>query len=357
MPQPLAHQHPPDGLLGRRHFTSLALCSAVALAVPAVLAQTKPEKSKITIAVGGKATIYYLPLTIADQLGFFEAEGLQIEINDFVGGANSVQAGLTGQADVISAAFEHTISLQAKNQFYQAFVLMGRAPQIALGVSTKTLPGYKGIGDLRGKKIGISAPGTSTNMMANLALSRAGLKAENVTYVGVGAGAEALSAVRAGHIDALCNVDPVMTMLEQKSEVRIVLDTRTLKGSMDVFGGPMPAACLLASVDFLRANPKTAQALANGIVRALKWLQTAGPGDIIKAVPDSYLLNDRALYLASFNKVHEAIALDGMFPEEGAKTALRVIARFEPTVVADRIALARTFTNEFARRAKAKFSA
>ena len=357
MSVPLAGQEPASVLLNRRRFASLAISGAATLALPQARAQARLEKPRVTIAVGGKSAFYYLPLTIAEQLGFFAAEGLQVEITDFSGGANAVQAGTSGAADVVSAAFEHTISLQSRSQFYQSFVLMGRAPQIALGVSTKAMPGYKSITDLRGKRIGVSAPGSSTNMMANLVLLRAGIPADGVAYVGVGSAAAALTAVRSGQVDAICNVDPVMTMLEQKGELRIIADTRTLKGSQEVFGGNMPAACLSASADYLKANPATVQALTNGIVHALKWLQTAGPGDIIKAVPESYLLGDRALYLASFNKVREALALDGLVPDEGAKTALRVLARFDPGLVPDKIALNRAYTNEFARKAKARFNA
>jgi NitT/TauT family transport system substrate-binding protein len=43
--------------------------------------------------------------------------------------------------------------MQAKNQFIQSIVLMGRAPQIAVGVSTKTMPGFKSMTELRGKKV------------------------------------------------------------------------------------------------------------------------------------------------------------------------------------------------------------
>src|SRR4051812_39346056 len=131
-----------------------------------------------------------------------------------------------------------------------------------------------------------------------------------------------------------------MTMLEQKGDVKIITDTRTLKGTHEVFGGPMPAACLYAHAEFVQKNPNTCQALANAIVHGLKWLQTAGPSDIIKTVPDSYLLGDRALYLASFNKVREAIALDGLVPEEGARTALKALASLDPTVKADKVDLA-----------------
>jgi NitT/TauT family transport system substrate-binding protein len=194
-------------------------------------------------------------------------------------------------------------------------------------------------------------------MVAKLVLSRAGLAASDVSFIGVGTSAGALAALRSGQIDAMSNVDPVMTMLEQKNEVRIIADTRTLKGTHEVFGGPMPAGCLYAPMEFVRKHPATCQALAHAIVHALKWLQTAGPGDIIKAVPETYLLGDRALYLASFNKVREALSVDGVLPEDGARTALKALASFDATLKADKIDLSKTFTNEFARKAKDRFKA
>lgn len=343
--------------ISRRIFASGAALAAATLAVPALRAQPRLEKTKIALSVGGKAAFYYLPLTISEQLGYFKAEGLDVEISDFAGGARALQAVVGGSADVCSGAFEHTINLQSKNQMFQAFVLQGRAPQIAFGISTKNMPNYRSIADLKGKKIGVSAPGSSTNMLANLVLSRGGLKAGDVSFIGVGTAAGALTALRSGQIDAMSNTDPVMTMLEQGGDVKIISDTRTLKGTAEVFGGPMPAACLYAPADFIRKHPNTCQALANAIVHGLKWLQTAGPGDIIKTVPESYLLGDRALYLASFNKVRESIALDGIIPDEGPRTALKALASFDASIKADKIDLAKTYTNEFARRAKERFKA
>ena len=343
--------------VSRRAFTRAGVLAVASLAAPALRAQPKLEKTRLALAVGGKAAFYYLPLTISEQLGYFRAEGLDIEISDFSGGARALQAVVGGSADVCSGAFEHTINLQSKNQIFQAFVLQGRAPQIAFGVSTKSMPNYKTIADLRGKKIGVSAPGSSTNMMANLVLSRGGLKTGDVSFIGVGTAAGALSALRSGQIDAISNVDPVMTMLEQKGEVKIISDTRTLKGTLEVFGGTMPAGCLYAPIDFIQKNPNTCQAMTHAIVRGLKWLQTAGPGDIIKAVPESYLLGDRALYLASFNKVRESISLDGMIPEDGPRTALKALASFDPAIRTAKIDLTKTYTNEFSRRAKERFQA
>jgi len=318
-------------------------------------AQGKPEKAKVTIAVGGKNLFYYLPLTIAERLGYFKDEGLDVEIVDFAGGAKALQAVVGGSADVVSGAFEHTIGLQAKGQRYQEFVLQGRAPQIVLVVSNKTMPNFKSIADLKGKKIGVTAPGSSTNIMANFVLAKAGLKPSDVSFIGVGASAGAVAAMRSGQIDAMANLDPVISMLTQKNEVRIASDTRTLKDTQTVFGGNMPSGCLYASAAFIQQNPNTTQALTNAMVRALKWLQKAGPSDIVKTVPESYLLGDRALYLATWDKVKEAISPDGMMPADGPRTALNMLQQFDVELKGKTIKLEDTYTNAFVQKANAKY--
>ena len=339
----------------RTVLKTLALAPA-ALAFPRVWAQAgKPEKSKLTIAVGGKNLFYYLPLTIAEQLGYFKDEGLQTEVPDFAGGSKALQALIGGSADVVSGAYEHTINMQAKNQAIQSFVLQGRAPQIVLAVSNKTMPGYKNIADLKGKKIGVTAPGSSTSMMAAYVLAKAGLKPTDVSFVGVGASSGALSAVRSGQVDAIANLDPVITMLERDNLIRIVADTRTLKDTQAVYGGPMPAAVLYTRSKFIEENPNTTQALANAMVHALRWLQKAGPSDIVKTVPEAFLLGDRALYLAAWENVREAISPDGILPEAGPATALRMLQTFEESLKGKPIDLAKTYTNAFARKAAAKY--
>lgn len=341
----------------RRFLLTAGALGAATLAMPSIWAQSRLEKTSVSIAVGGKGTFYYLPLTLAEQLGYFKDEGLDVDISDFAGGSKALQAVVGGSADVCSGAFEHMVALQAKGQMFRSFVLQGRAPQIVLGVSTRNLPNYKTVADLKGKKIGVSAPGSSTSMAANLLLARAGLQPSDVSFVGVGTGAGAITALRSGQIDAISNVDPVITMLEQKGDIRVVADSRTLKGAQEMFGGSMPAACLYASDKFVQKYPNTIQALTDAMVHALKWLQSAGPGDIVKTVPEAYLLGDRALYLASFAKIREAVSPDGMMPEDGPATALRALAGQNEGLKTDKIDLNKLYTNKFAVRAKEKFLA
>jgi NitT/TauT family transport system substrate-binding protein len=341
----------------RRTVLKALLAAPAAVALPRFsLAQTKPEKAKLTIAVGGKNLFYYLPLTIAEQLGYFKAEGLEVEIPDFAGGSKALQALVGGSADVVSGAYEHTINMQAKNQPIQSIVLQGRAPQIVLAVSTKTMPDFKSIADLKGKKIGVTAPGSSTAMMASYVLAKAGIKTSDVSFIGVGASSGAITAVKSGQVDAIVNLDPVITMLERDKLIKIISDTRTLKDTQAVYGGPMPAACLYAHNKFVQENPVTCQALANAMVHALRWLQKAGPSEIVKTVPDSYLLGDRSLYLAAWEHVREAISPDGLMPDAGPATALRVLQTFEDSLKGKTTDLSKTYTNAFAKKAAAKYA-
>lgn len=313
------------------------------------------EQTKFKIAVGGKNLLYYLPLTIAEQLGYFKEEGLDVEIVDFAGGSKALQAVVGGSADVVSGAFEHTINMQFKGQRMSAFVLQGAAPQIVLGINPKTMPNFKSVADLKGKKIGVTAPGSSTNVMANFVMAKFGLKPSDVSFVGVGAGSGAVAAMRSGQIDAISNLDPVITLLQRSGDLKIISDTRVLSESNKVFGGPMPAGCLYAKQTFIDQNPQAVQAMTNAMVRAAKWIQNAGPGDIIKVVPEQFLLGDRAVYIAAFLSAKAALSPDGMFPDKGAQTAMRALASADPKIAKAKLDLNAVFTNSFAIKANAKY--
>jgi NitT/TauT family transport system substrate-binding protein len=324
------------------------------LLLPAAPARGAPEKKHVHIAVGGKASLYYLPLTIAERLGFFRDEGLEPRISDFAGGSQSLRAVVGGSADVASGAYEHTINMQAQKQELVAFVQQGRFPQISVGLAAARAAGYRSARDLRGLRIGVTAPGSSTNILLNYFLSRDGLKPGDVSIIGVGAGGGAVAALQSGQIDAISNLEPVMTKLEREGAVKIIADWRTARGTEETFGGQLPAASLYAPAKFIRENPATVQALTNAIVRADRWLAQASGADVLRAVPESYLEGDRDLYAQAFEKVREAYSRDGVISEEGARATLRVLASFNPKVVPAEIDLRATYTNEFALRARPK---
>ena len=335
---------------------SLIVGAAASLAVSSTLRAQTIEKPKLTLAVGGKNLLYYLPLTVAERLGYFKDEGLDLSIVDFAGGSQALRAVVGGSADVVSGAFEHTVNMQAKGQALRAFVLQGRAPQIVLGVNPKTMPSFKTVADLRGKKIGVTAPGSSTHIMANFVLAKAGLKPGDVSIIGVGASQGAVAAMRSGQIDAISNVDPVITLLQRSGDLKVAADTRIVAEADKVFGGPMPAGCLYAPQAFVDRHPHTVQALTDAIVRANKWIQSAGPADIVRTVPESYLLGDRAVYIDAFLAAKGALSPDGIIPEKGPETAYRALASVDAEMGKAQVDLKAVYTNEFAKRANAKYA-
>ncbi len=324
----------------------MASCGAMAQAL---------EKSRITLAVGGKSLFYYLPLTIAERRGYFKDEGLTVEIVDFAGGAKSLQAMVGGSADVVSGAYEHTINMQAKGINIVAIVLEGRYSGIVLGVHKNKITQYKSPRDMKGWKIGVTAPGSSTNMFVSNLLGKDGLKPDAVSIIGVGATAGAVAAMRKGEIDAISNLDPVIARLEASGDIIVVADSRTARGMKDIYGGAYHAGCIYALTDWVKKNPNTAQAVVNAMVRAVRWLQKARPEEVVATVPAEYYGDDPTMYKFALLKNMEGYSPDGLFTMQGAQNVYKVLNSFEPTVQAAKIDLARTYDNSFAQKALKKY--
>src|SRR5207253_3530480 len=334
----------------------IACSAALALfaSASARAAGPAPEKKAITIAVGGKSLFYYLPLTLAERLGYFKDEGLSVEIADFPGGAKALQALVGGSADVVSGAFEHVVDMHAKGIEVQEFVLQDRYSGIVLGLSKAKAASYKSPKDLRGLKIGVTAPGSSTNIFVNALLARDGLSPDAVSFIGVGASSGAVAAMQKGQIDGISNLDPVITRLEKSGDIVTVVDTRTQKGMNEVYGGEYAAGCLYARTEFLRKNPKTAGALARAMVRALLWLQKSPADKIVATVPPEYYGDDKEVYKAALLKNMEGFSPDGKMSLEAAHHVYKILDAFEPAVKGKEIDLARTFDNRFVEAALRK---
>lgn len=343
--------------VSRREFSALGMAIASVWLSPSV-SQAASSPQKVTIALAAKSSLYHLPLVLADQLGMFKNENLHIDWLECDSGQQAVQMAVSGQADVISGAFEHALDLQARGLNYRAFVVQGRAPQMSLGLAIRKANGMKSLADLKSVRLGISSLGSATHWLAQHWMIKANLSAENFQFVELGAStSNVMEAVKTGSIDALCFVDPIMHYLEQKNEVRLLADSRTLLSAQRMFGGPMLSACLIGKAEFLQKRANVGLALTKGVVRALQWLKTAGPSDILKVVPSANWMGDRAIYLGAFERVRDSYSLDGVFAADALQNTWRVRASRVTTDRANWTTLSQSFTNEFTLIAKRKFSA
>ena len=332
-----------------------AAFAALCLTLCATLANAQGlEKSKITIGVGGKTLFYYLPLTIAEQKGYFKDEGLDVEFQDFPGGAKALQALIGGSVDAVSGAYEHTISQQAKGQNIEALVLQGKYSAIVLLLPKAKAAAYKSPKDLKGMKIGVTAPGSSTNMFVNILLAKEGLKPDDVSIIGVGTGGGAVAIMKRGEIDALSNLDPVISLLESNGDGVAVIDTRTAKGMQEVYGGAYAAGCIYVPVEFVKKYPNTAQAIVNAMVRALRFIQQSTPDQIVATVPADYYV-DKAQYKAALEKNIDTYKHDGTISLQAGQNVLRDLRSFDETVQKANIDLSKTVDMSFAQKAAQKY--
>lgn len=337
------------------HRRAVVLGGLGAIAAPYVLrAQGALERKDLKLGVGGKALLYYLPLTIAERRGFFKEQGLNVEINDFGGGSQSLQALVGGSVDVVTGAYEHTIRMQARGQDIRAVVELGRFPGIVLAVRASLADKVKKPADLKGMKIGVTAPGSSTNFFANFLLAKDGVQPEDVSFIGVGGGASAVAAIKQGGIDAISHLEPVITRLELDKDIVVLADSRSEEGTRKIFGGSNPAAVCYLRQDFAEKNPNTTQAIVNAFYKTLKWLEKASPDEVAASVPEEFFLGDKGLYLEAVKKSLPMYSRTGVIEASGMKSARDMLVPFDKSLSAAKFDLERTFNGAFIAKSPAE---
>jgi NitT/TauT family transport system substrate-binding protein len=318
-------------------FAALALMTGVAAA-----------QSKVTIAIGGSACLCYLPTVLAQQLGEYKKAGLDVELIDFKGGSQSLTAVIGGSADVVSGYFDHCVNLAAKGQSLQAFVVYDRYPGMVLAVSPKHGDKIKSVKDLANQKVGVSAPGSSTDFFLKYLLNKNGVDPNSVAVIGVGLGGSAVAAMEAGTIEAVVTLDPSVTVLKNRNkDMAILSDTRTTKDTLSVFGGEYPGGALYTKAGWIESHPKETQAMTNAIVATLKWIHSHTAEEIMAKMPPELVGADKDGYLAALKNTIPMYSETGKMDPKGAQAVLDVFSQSSPDVKNANIDLSKTYTNKF----------
>jgi NitT/TauT family transport system substrate-binding protein len=332
---------------------SFAVALALLLPCPVLAQQGKPEMPKLRLAVGGKSAIFYLPLSVTERLGYFKDAGLEVEIADVQSGARALQSLVGGSAEVGVGTFDHTIQMQAKNQPVAAVVQYGRYPGFVLSTIAAKPIAYQGPQSLKGLKIGVTSPGSSTHFMAAYILVRSGLKADDASFIGTGVTSTAVAAAKRAEIDAIVSSDPMVSLMQSEGLIRIVADTRTPEGTQAVYGGPYPGGVVYLMPAFIEKNPRTVQAIVTAFVRALQWIAAHSPEEIAKAMPEDYALGNRDVYVRAIAASKAMYSPDGRFVAGAVETAHQVLKVFDPAVAAATVDLSKTHTGAFVEQALA----
>jgi len=309
------------------------------------------QTTEVRIAVGGQTQFIFLPLTLADRLGYFNDEGLHVTISDLRGGSEAMAAMMGGSVDVVTGFYEHTIRAHAQGKHLVMVALFDRYPGLVLMVGKNHWESVRSVKDLVGHPVGVTAPGSSSDQMLKYLLRKNGVDPQAVPTVTAGI-STMVAALEQDRVWAGVTVDPVATKLEQSGIARPLHDTRTEQGAIDVFGGPWPAGGFYTTNDFILQNATTVQALVRAAVRTLRFIQEHTPEEIAERMPPEFWAGDRDQYVRSLRANMAMYSPDGLMLEDGAQNVLKSLALVDAAVAAANVDLAKTYENRFVRSAE-----
>jgi len=324
-----------------------SLFFAAALAIALATASGAQAAEKISIMVGGIEKIIYLPARLAEQLGYFKEEGLDVELLSEPAGVNAEDEMLAGAVQGVVGFYDHTIDLQAKGKYAESVVQFSHAPGEVELVSARMADQIKSPADFKGKSLGVTGLGSSTNFLTQFLAVKNGVKLGEFTSVPVGAGNTFIAAMQHGQIDAGMTTEPTISRLLKTGEAKILVDMRSVDTTRAALGGVYPAACLYMQTDWVEKHPVEVQKLANVFVKTLRYIATHSADEIAAQMPKDYYTGDKAMYVNALATGKQMFTADGVMPSDGPPTVLQVLSTFDKTVKGKIIDLSKTYTTSF----------
>jgi NitT/TauT family transport system substrate-binding protein len=334
-----------------RPLTNSIAAIAALLVAPLAATSVVHAADKVTIMVGGYEKQIYLPAKLTEALGYFKDEGLDVALLNEPAGVDAENEMLAGAVDAVVGFYDHCVDLQAKGKFVESVVQFSQAPGEVELVSTKH-PEIKSPADFKGKSLGVTGLGSSTNFLTQFLAVKNGLKLGEFTSVPVGAGDTFIAAMQQDKIQAGMTTEPTITRLLKTGEAAVLIDMRTIEGTKAALGGTYPAASLYMQTAWVEAHKDIVQKLANAFVKTLKFINSHSAEEIAAKMPKDFYVGDQAGYVKALAAGKAMFTPDGVMPQGGPETVLTVLSTFKKELQGTQIDLSKTYTSEFVKNAK-----
>ena len=327
------------------------LLLGLSLAAMLGFAPAAQAADKITLMVGGYEKIIYLPAKLAERLGYFKDEGLEVELLNEGAGVDAENEMLAGAVEGVVGFYDHCVDLQTKGKYIESIVQMAHAPGEVELVSNK-YPAVKGMGDLRGKTLGVTGLGSSTNFLTQFLMVKAGVPVGQFTSSPVGAGSTFIIAMQQDKIQGGMTTEPTITRLVKTNQARVLVDLRTRESTSAALGGTYPAASLYMTTSWVETHKPIVQKLANAFVKTLRYINTHTGAQIAAQMPKDFFVGDQDGYIKALDSGKGMFTADGVMPKGGPETVLQVLSTFSPNLKGRTIDLSKTYTTEFVSKVK-----
>jgi NitT/TauT family transport system substrate-binding protein len=342
-----------------RKLLALACCAGLLLAgcrgTAPDQAGSTAAPTQVKIMVGGIDKVIYLPAKLTEQLGYFKAEGLDVQLLTEPSGATAENVLISGDVQGVVGFYDHTIDLQTKGKCITSVVQLADVPGEVEIVAANKADQIKSPADFKNRKLGITSSGSSTDFLTQYLATKGGLRSGDYTTVKAGAGQTFIAAIDNGGIDAGMTTDPTAAQLTSTGKGKILLDMRTEAGARSALGGLYPASSLYMDCAWVQAHKDAVQKLANAFVKTLRWIKAHKPDEIAAKMPAEYAAGNPQLYVQAVTDSIGMFNGDGVMKTEGANNVLEVLSQFSPNVKGkkDQVDLSKTYTTDYVSKAPA----
>lgn len=294
--------------------------------------------------------IMFVPVRVAESLGYFRQEGIVVEMAEVAGGTKAIEALLGGSVDVAVGSMSDAVALAAEGRNLRGILVVYARPTVALAVAPAVSGTIRSVRDLKGHTVGVSAPGSASHQILNFLLVENGLSPDDVSTVSVGMSASSVAALEHGTVDAAVLVGSAITLLEQRQPAqRFLADTRTPDGARRLFGSEIfPSLSLLAEDNWLEKHDDIARGLVSAVKRGVQWMHDQPPERVRDMIPQAARTTTPSVDLQAIRVAQEALSADGLMSQAAAERIERFVAVSDRKVKAAHLDLSRTYTNEFA---------
>jgi ABC-type nitrate/sulfonate/bicarbonate transport system substrate-binding protein len=248
----------------------------IVLATMAVAAAAGAQGPRRTLVIGMPVTPPNLPhlgVYVAKELGYFEEEGISLDLASFESGLQSLRGGVSGSVDLLGASAEPVINAITRGAKIRTIFSYAHKLTVVMVVQK----GIQKAAELRGKNLGIQEVGAFREVMTRAVLQTAKLTQQDVNYIPVSS-AGYISALLSNKIDtAILHIDQAYMARTKEASLHILVPLWEI----------MPSywyGTFSATEEFLRKDPDLLTRAVGAIVRAHRFM---------------YRNRDRTLELAS----------------------------------------------------------
>ena len=252
-------------------------------------------------------SLNYLPITLGRDKGIFQAENIDLQMI-LVASTIQVAALTTGDID-FSGAQSQVMAGAARGLAVKVVGFLTIKPSFWLMAK----PEIKSMAELKGKIIGITAIGSSTDTLARFLVSKNGLVPDrDVAFLGTGTTANILTAMKAGTVDAGVLSPPFNAFGKQ-------LGYRTLAYFGDYVEQSLSG--LGTSDKMIRDRPELVKRMLSATIKSLRFIQQR-PADTIQFIAKEWTV-DAAAADELYKSMVLAFSKDGGMDEKGIRDALK----------------------------------